>query len=219
MRGWCGVLEEFVGALSGDCTCASEYFGFSFSGRLMFFVCVRIAAQEETGAQIDIDRDNNTVTIRGSNPDSVAQCKEKIEKIIEEANAARGGGDRTGEDGATEKKFKVDKGVIPALLGSGASVIQRIEADSGASVRIDRVRAVHCRGGTFSGVSQCLEPVVVAPTRHALLLYSARCSLPATLVNHAPCVLSRSLPCRTLSVAVPSVNLPCLTPSVAVYRL
>ena len=153
MRGWCGVLEEFVGALSGDCTCASEYFGFSFSGRLMFFVCVRIAAQEETGAQIDIDRDNNTVTIRGSNPDGVAQCKEKIEKIIEEAHAARGGGDRTGEDGATEKKFKVDKGVIPALLGSGASVIQRIEADSGASVRIDRVRAVHCRGGTFFLVS------------------------------------------------------------------
>lgn len=96
------------------------------------------ALRDETGAQIDIDRESNTVTIRGSNVDGVAQCKEKIEKIIEEAGASRGGADAGGEDSANERRVKIDKSAIGALLGSGAANINRIEADSGASVRIDR---------------------------------------------------------------------------------
>ena len=189
MRGWCGVLEEFVGALSGDCTCASEYFGFSFSGRLMFFVCESLHRRRRVPRS----------TLTGTTTPSPF-----VARTPTVSRSAR----RRSRRSSRRPTLPVAAETAPARTAPP----RRSPHRSGACCALSR-------GYIFFGVSQCLEPVVVAPTRHALLLYSARCSLPATLVNHAPCVLSRSLPCRTLSVAVPSVNLPCLTPSVAVYRL
>jgi polyribonucleotide nucleotidyltransferase len=100
--------------------------------------------QEDTGAIIDVDRDSGTVSIRGSSAESVEKCKALIEKLIEGAQssgAGSGGAGASGADGdSIERRVKIDKGSIGAVIGSGASVVRKIESESGAALTIDRVR-------------------------------------------------------------------------------
>ena len=94
--------------------------------RDVVYVVVRVMVQDETGATIDVDRDTGTVSIRAASAEAVEKCKALVEKLIESSGPAAGSGAAAGAvDGdSIERRVKIDKSSIGAVIGSGATVIR-----------------------------------------------------------------------------------------------
>lgn len=88
--------------------------------------------QEETKASLDVVRDSNTVSIKGSE-EAVAAAREEISKLLEEAGIGR-------PEDVTEVVVRCrDRNVAMAVVGRGGETVEAIQSESGANVRVERV--------------------------------------------------------------------------------
>ena len=95
------------------------------------------AVQEETGANIDANRDTLTITVRGSDGDAVAKAAQAVADIVKEAGGEAGGD-------TVEKRLTVERRSVAAVIGTGGATVRRIQEESGARITIDKVSVCVC---------------------------------------------------------------------------
>lgn len=95
--------------------------------------------QDETGAMIDVNRDTNVITIRGSDSVLVQTAVERVKALLADTPAESTGAGGSGDGSGIEKRVTVDKRSIAGIIGPGGATVRQLQDDSGARISIDRV--------------------------------------------------------------------------------